>query len=85
MIARRTSCGGGEPIFEIADEQFQVGLLPDIERAIATPGEPVDRYGTYLTYPGYTTSQEVNAYIEAGHSTFVVKTRGECWRLTIEK
>lgn len=68
----------------IRDEQFRVGLFPDIERAIARPDEAVEKgIGAYIVHRDYSTSQEINALLAAGQSELFVKAHDVCWRLTI--
>jgi hypothetical protein len=85
IVAQPADCGGTSPVFEIADEQFTVGLFPDIERAIASPGRPVHKSGEYVTHRDYTTSQRINEHLAAGHTSFTVRARGACWQLQIER
>jgi hypothetical protein len=87
MVATRTECSAASPRFDIVDDQFKVGLFPDIEAAIASPGRPVHKsIGTYITHRDYTTSQQINEYLSAGHDSFFVRARGgACWQLTIQR
>jgi hypothetical protein len=85
LVARETPCDGASPLFHISTEEFKVGLFQDIERAIAAPGTEVNKsMGSYITHRDYTTSRQINQFIDAGNSIFVVETRGKCWRLTIK-
>jgi hypothetical protein len=86
LVAEHVDCAAATGAFDITAEQFTVGLFPDIERAIASPGQPVHKsMGSYITHRDYTTSQQLNAYLAAGHSTFLVRSGGRCWRLSIER
>lgn len=86
IVAAPVECGSVAPIFRIAQEQFDVGLFPDIAEAIASPGEEIDKsMGAYITHRDYTTSQEINAFLDAGNAVFHVHARGRCWRLTVER
>lgn len=86
LVAESADCGSAADTFDISEQQFTVGLFPDIGRAIASPGQAVHKsMGSYITHRDYTTSQQLNQYLEAGHKTFVVRTRGACWRLSIER
>jgi hypothetical protein len=85
LVAQATACAN-EGVITVTDEEFQVGLFQDIERAIAAPGTEVDKaMGPYLTHRDYTTSKQVNARIDTGALDFTIRTRGACWRLTIVK
>jgi hypothetical protein len=86
LVAASVDCANAAPIFEIKDEEFRVGLFQDIERAIASPGHEVNKsMGAYISHRDYTTSREINTYLAAGHSSFVVRARGACWDMRIEK
>lgn len=86
LVAQETGCDGASPRFHIFPEEFKVGLFQDIEKAIAAPGTEVNKdMGSYITHRDYSTSREINAFIDAGHSSFVVETGGQCWHLTINR
>lgn len=86
LVAHRAECGSASETFDISDEQFTVGLFSDIEHAIASPGQPVHKsMGNYIIHRDYTTSQQLNEYLAAGHTSFLIRSRGACWRLSIER
>jgi hypothetical protein len=86
LVAARGGCEGASPVFTISDMEFTVGLFPDIEQAIASPGTEVDKsMGDYVTHRDYSTSREINDYLNSGHTSFVVRARGACWRLTVQR
>jgi hypothetical protein len=86
LIAHAAACDGASPLFHISTGEFSVGLFQDIEKAIAAPGTDVDKsMGSYITHRAYTTSRDINTFIDAGHAIFFVETRGACWRLTINR
>jgi len=86
LVAHETVCDAATPRFHISPEEFRVGLFQDIERAIAAPDTEVNKsMGSYITHRDYTTSRQINEFIDAGNSTFYVETRGKCWRLTIDR
>ena len=86
LTAVRSACGAAPETFEISDEEFTAGLFPDLEKATAAPGTPVHPSAPYHPYyKAFTTTQRINAYLEAGHTTFVARIHGECWKVTIEK
>ena len=85
IVAERSACGG-PPLFDIDDAQLAAGLFPDIERAIAAPGEEVDKsMGAYISHRDYTTSAEINKWLEAGHDELALRARGACWRVRIRR
>lgn len=86
LIAERTSCAEARPLFPISDDEFMVGLFPDIAAAIENPGTEVDKsMGAYITHRDYTTSRQLNEYLNSGRSIFFVRAHGACWRLTIHR
>jgi hypothetical protein len=62
------------PLFRITEMEFRVGLFPDIERAIASPGTEVAYRGPYLRHTDYTTSEALNTALEGGARDFFVET-----------
>jgi len=85
LVAQTTTCDA-TPLFTISDDEFRFGMFSDIERAVASPGEEVDKsMGDYVIHRDYRTSAALNEYLKAGHTTFVVRARGACWRLTISR
>ena len=86
LVAAPVDCNDASPVFSISDMEFTVGLFSDIEAAIAKPGVEVNKsMGAYITHDDYTTSRHINQYVEAGHSVFVVRARGACWQMTIQR
>ena len=86
LVAARVDCDAASSIFAISDAEFTYGLFQDIESAIAKPGTAVDKsMGAYITHRDFTTSREINEYLDAGHSTLFIRARGACWRITIER
>jgi hypothetical protein len=85
LAATQRDCTGAAPIADIADAQFDAGLFSDIERAIALTGRKVPKVsGAYAARQGGTAGRQIDAYLDAGHSTFVVRARGACWELWVE-
>ena len=85
LAATRRDCAGASPVFDIADAQFDAGLYSDIERAIALTGRRVPKApGAYSTAHDDTTSRQIDAHLDAGNSTFVVRARGACWEMWVE-
>ena len=85
LIAAVAACDQATPLFSIADDEFAYGLFPDIERAIAKPGERVHLSGSYFPYPGYTTSKRLNEFLATGATRYFVKAHGRCWLMTIDQ
>jgi hypothetical protein len=86
MVAQPARCDAASPVVTITDAEFRSGLFPDIEAAIRTSGAEVDKsLGDYITHRDYTTSRQINDYLNAGHSSLVVRVRDGCWELTIHR
>ena len=75
--------GDQAALFPIEEMQFRVGLFTDIEKATDNPGEEFDKAGKYIIHSDYTTSQDLNSYLESGPKTFYVERRGEIYVMTI--
>jgi len=86
LVAESTRCETASPLFRISDAELRFGLFPDIDAAIGSPGAEVDKsMGAYITHRDYTTSRQINEYVDAGHRVFFVRAREACWRLTIHR
>jgi hypothetical protein len=86
LVAAPAGCDGVSPLFAISDAEFSYGLFPDIESAIAKPGAQIDKsMGSYITHRDFTTSRQINEYLDAGNASFLVRARGGCWRMTIQR
>ena len=92
LIARRLGADEAErfrregdqaALFPIEEMQFRVGLFSDIEKATDNPGEEFDKAGKYIIHGDYTTSQDLNAFLDAETKTFYVERRGEIYEMTI--
>lgn len=78
--------GGETPLFEIARAELRSGIFPDIEQAIASPGEPVDKsMGRYVNHDDYANSAAINALIDAGGERFLIRHLGTYYEITIER
>jgi len=56
-----------DALFSIAKEEMASGIFPDIEKAVASPGEEiVHRFDGYLTHRDYRMSARLNAYLKTG-------------------
>lgn len=73
----------GMRIFTIDPEQFRVGLFPDLEQALATPGQPVTRSGRYVRHRDYSTSEELNEFLATSPEAFGVQVDGRRWLMTL--
>jgi hypothetical protein len=87
IVARPVECASQSPLFHISDMEFKVGLFPDIEKAIASPGTEIDKsIGTYITHRDYDTSRRLNEFLaDERDATFYVERGGQCWKLTIDR
>lgn len=74
-------------LFSIAKGEMESGIFQDIERAIAKPGEEVDKdtTGRYLTHRDYSTSARLNAFLNTGTTRFYVRYLGNTYELTINR
>ncbi|MFL6414747.1 MAG: hypothetical protein ACJ74Y_03630 [Bryobacteraceae bacterium] len=75
-----------DALFSIAKGEMESGIFQDIERAIANPGEEIDKdsFG-YYTHRDYSTSARLNAFLETGKTRFYVRYLGNTYELTIRK
>jgi hypothetical protein len=75
-----------DALFSIAKGEMESGIFQDIERAIASPGQEIDRDSTdYLTHRDYSTSARLNAFLNTGKTRFYVRYLGDMYELTIAK
>jgi hypothetical protein len=86
LTATAATCTGPN-LFAISGEELAVGLFPDIQRAIAVPGEAVDKaMGDYIRHDAYDTSRQLNEFLgDPAHVSFLVQTGGRCWALQISR
>jgi hypothetical protein len=72
------------PLFEIAEGEMASGVFRDIENAIHTPGEEVEKSSVpYVVHRDYSNSAQLNAYLASGRRAFVVRYRGASYRIEI--
>jgi hypothetical protein len=90
IVARRltgTEAAAGkldkEALFSIAKGEMESGVFPDIEKAIASPGEEIDKSDGYHIHRDYSTSARLNKFIKTGKTRFYVEYLGETYELTI--
>jgi hypothetical protein len=63
------------PRLDIAPMAFQVGLFPDLEEAMASPGVEVDKWsGHYLRHRDFDASERLNALLDAGTRELLIGT-----------
>jgi hypothetical protein len=83
---RSAASPAADALFAISEEEFKVGLFQDIEAAIASPGEEVDKGGDYVLHSSFDTSRRLNEYLASrDHTTFVVQRGKKCWRMEIRR
>jgi hypothetical protein len=90
IVARRldrTAAGRVDKaaLFSIEKAEMESGIFPDIEKAIASPGEEIDKTYDYHTHRDYTTSARLNKFIKAGNTRFYIEHLGETYELTIKR
>lgn len=74
-----------DALFSIAKDEMESGTLPDIEKAIASPGEEIDHDSDgYYIHRDYTTSARLNAFLKAGKTQFYVRYLGNTYEMTIK-
>lgn len=72
------------PAFEIAEGEMASGVFPDIEKAIAAPGEEIDKsMGKYIIHRDYANSAKLNAHFSGGGRDFLVRFRGQTYRIEV--
>lgn len=73
-------------LFSIAKDEMESGIFQDLERAIARPGEEIDKASdVYVRHYDYTTSARLNAFLKTGKTRFYVQYLGNTYELTIRK
>ena len=91
IVARRLSRDEAtkidkDALFSIARDEMQSGIFPDIEKAVATPGEEIDHdTDEYYIHRDYTTTVRLNAFLKTGKKQFYVLYLGETYEMTIKK
>jgi hypothetical protein len=93
LVARRLSdheaqaarsAGRLEPLFRIIETEFEAGLFQDIEAALASPGEPVDKnMGNYIIHRDFTTSDAVNRFLSGDGRAFFVQRGAAVFELAL--
>ena len=75
-----------DALFVIAKDEMDSGIFPDIEDAIASPGEEIDKDSSvYLTHRDYSTSARLNSFLATGKTRFYVRLLSETYELTITR
>lgn len=91
IVARRLSReeaarADKDALFSIAKGEMEAGLFQDIEKAMASPGEEIDKISDdYYTHLSYSTSARLNAFLKTGKTRFYVRYLGNTYELTIKK
>ena len=86
LVAPDTVSSDGVPLIEITQDEFRFGLFPDIEKAIAAPGEEVEKsMGDYIMHQDFDTSLKLNRLLEAGTTRFSVRTARSVYEITIHR
>jgi hypothetical protein len=75
-----------DALFSIAKGEMEAGIFQDIERAIASPGQEIDKdFTDYVTHRDYSTSARLNAFLKTGKTRFYVRHLGNTYELTIRR
>jgi hypothetical protein len=73
LDARAVAHRASLPRVDIAKMEIKVGLFPDLDEAMRSPGTEVDKaMGRYLRHRDFGTSERLNALLEAGNSELLV-------------
>ena len=87
LVAYRLGSGKAktvQPLFTITEMEFKVGLFPDIEQALAVPGNEIEKsMGQYIVHRDYTTSRRLNEFLDSGGKTFYVERSGTIYELRL--
>ena len=84
LVARPAPSAAGAPVFVITEGEFQAGLFPDIEQAIAAPGTEIEkRTGDYVIHRDYSASARLNEFLRPGGKRFYVQRGGRIYQLTV--
>jgi hypothetical protein len=70
-------------VFTIDPMELRVGLFPDLEEAMAHPGEPVDRSGRYIRHRDFSTSEDLNAFLATEPEGFGVSVGDRKWHMVL--
>ncbi len=71
------------PVFEVPDGEMASGVFPDIENAIAQPGEATEKsMGSYIRHDHYDNSALLNDFFNAGGNVFRIRYQGKTYELT---
>ena len=74
------------PVFAIAEGEMASGVFPDIEKAVATPGEAVEKgMGRYVIHRDYQNSATLNEFFNAGGTRMIVRYQGHDYEVTYDK
>ena len=73
----------GLRIFTIDPQELRVGLFPNIQQALAHPGKQAPHRTRYLRHRDFSTSEELNAFLETEPEAYGLKIDGRCWHISI--
>jgi len=74
------------PVFAIAYGEMASGVFPDIEKAVATAGEAVEKgMGRYVIHRDYQNSAKLNEFFDAGGTRMIVRYQGHDYEVTYDK
>ena len=72
------------PRLDIADMEFNVGLFPDLDQAMAAPGTEIDKgYSRYLRHRDYDSSERLNALLAAGAAELLIGRAGRVFHFRL--
>lgn len=83
--SRKDKPDGKHEVFHISSDEFRFGLFPDIEKAIKNEGQEIGFWGNYVRHNDFGTSEKLNTYLDAGHTSFFVETEGTYYLMTISR
>ena len=70
-------------VFTIDPMELRVGLFADLKEAMDHPGEPVERRGRYVRHRDYSTSEELNTFLETKPEEFGLQAGGRKWHMVL--
>ena len=84
LSANDADANRGLPLFSIAEAEMASGIFPDIAKALAAPGTEINKtIGRYMLHDTYANSHALNAHLASGGREFLVRYRGETWRIEL--
>jgi hypothetical protein len=72
------------PVFDVSEGEMRSGVLPDIEKALATPGTEVEKsMGSYIIHRDYENSAKLNTYLDGGGRAFYLTYDEVTYEVTV--